>query len=596
MLRENLELWSLVSRRRRYQLGVLLVCAVVSTLSEALSIGAVIPFLGLLVAAPEFLADERFAAVMASFGIADVSGALLFCFVVFFVSVVFSAFLRLLVLAGQTYLGYRIGAELSDDVFNRCLFQPIEFHRAKNSNEIIAAAMNKAQEVIDHNLMPALLLMSSTLMLAVILGMLCFINFRMALLGCLSISLVYFIVVVLLRDRLYVIGKIVDRELITSIRLLRESLDAIREIIISQLQERYLKSFSESNRKLRKSYADRLILGSFPKIFIETFVILIIASFGFILSKEDGLLIAMLPTMAAFVLGAQRLLPVSQQIYFSWSRLRTGDPVLNEVLAFLRLPFRGEKNSPDYKPSLSFDKTIELKSVHFRYPNREEWVLRNLSITIPKGRRVAIVGASGSGKSTVLDIVMGLIEPTDGEVLIDGKKLTTEYFGEWRKNIALVPQSIYLLDGSIKDNVAFGLNKKDLDLVGISKALDVASLSKEVSGWSRGLETSVGEFGDGLSGGQRQRIGMARAIYKNSPILVLDEATSALDWSIEKDVIDNVFTNRPDQTVIIVSHRHYTLEGCDLIYKLNEFGGVEWSGKYEDFIGLAEENKNEGPR
>ena len=296
-------------------------------------------------------------------------------------------------------------------------------------------------------------------------------------------------------------------------------------------------------------------------------------------SSEDGLLAA-LPVLGAIALGAQRLLPVLQIMYSSFSAIRGGLEVLNDVLNLLdqeRLEYKDV--GLDFK--INFKHSISLENMEFRYQENLPLVLENISIDIPKGARIGFIGLTGSGKSTLLDIIMGLLFCSKGNLLIDGKKIDVTNNVHWQKNIAHVPQSIYLSDNSISENIAFGIPYEEIDHKRVKNVAKCAQIDKTIESLKEKYQTHVGERGARLSGGQIQRIGIARALYKNTDVIILDEATSALDNLTELAVINAIEDLEKDITIIMVAHRLTTLKKCQKIIELKD-GKILRSGTYKE--------------
>ncbi len=290
-----------------------------------------------------------------------------------------------------------------------------------------------------------------------------------------------------------------------------------------------------------------------------------------------------LPLLGAFALGAQRLLPGLQQIYFSWSIINGNHAVLADVTAWLTIVNKAVKTENPLISSLDFRKSIELQDISFQYAGTEKKVLSNVRLTIPKGSRVGFIGETGSGKSTLLDVIMGLLTPAGGQLRIDGRNVDSGNVKAWQQNIAHVSQAIFLADGSMLENIAFGIPAAQIDIEQVKKAARLAQIHEFIDGLPDGYQTLVGERGVRLSGGQRQRIGIARALYKEAKILVLDEATSALDDATEKAVMAAIDSLDDNLTVLLIAHRLSTLAGCDTVIELSQ-GKVLRTGDYAVMI------------
>jgi ABC-type multidrug transport system fused ATPase/permease subunit len=306
----------------------------------------------------------------------------------------------------------------------------------------------------------------------------------------------------------------------------------------------------------------------------------LIALLAYWLSLRTGGLSAAIPALGALAIGAQKLFPQMQQIYYGWASLSGSSAALAEVVALLEQPIPDEYFKPSPASPAHLEHGIVLRNVGFRYRKDAPVVICRLSLQIPRGARVGFIGKTGSGKSTVLDLIMGLLEPTSGGIEIDGQLLTSANRRAWQACIAHVPQSIYLTDATIAENIAFGLYVHDIDQQRVREAARKAQLAEFIEGLPAQYQTAVGERGVRLSGGQRQRIGLARALYKQADVLVLDEATSALDDATEAAVMQAIDSLGKDITVLMVAHRVSTLRNCDRIFELKN-GSLFREGSYQ---------------
>ena len=303
----------------------------------------------------------------------------------------------------------------------------------------------------------------------------------------------------------------------------------------------------------------------------------LIAAFSLYVSGRPGGIVSALPMLGAMALGAQRLLPLFQQVYFSWAQIYGNRGTLANLAQLLDLPVKPE---PAGEPIAEFSVALDFDRVSFTYPTGTRPALDDVSLTVPKGARIGLVGKSGSGKSTLADLVMGLLDPTAGRLLIDGRKLDDSTRTSWQAQIAHVPQSIFLSDSTIASNIAFGREGGDIDMARVRAAAAAADLHDYIATLPAGYDSLVGERGIRLSGGQRQRIGIARALYKNATVLVLDEATSALDDETEGSVMAAIARLPRSLTVISIAHRLSTLRSCDTIVRLED-GRIVAMGPYD---------------
>lgn len=308
----------------------------------------------------------------------------------------------------------------------------------------------------------------------------------------------------------------------------------------------------------------------------------LIAMLAYALSRQEGGIAAALPVLGALALGAQRLLPALQQSYSAWAYITGGTPALADTIELLDSPIKPELLQPQPDP-LSFSDSITFDHVSFRYSKDGPWILDGLRMTIRKGARIGIVGSTGSGKSTALDLLMGLLTPASGTLEVDGKTITGELVRAWQRTIAHVPQSIFLSDSTLAENIAFGVPPDRIDMQRVKSAAARAHIAEFIESRPEGYKAMVGERGIRLSGGQRQRIGIARALYKQASVLIFDEATSALDNVTEQSVMEAIQGLDRDLTVIIVAHRLTTVRHCDGIFEMHD-GQVAHSGSFSELM------------
>jgi ATP-binding cassette subfamily B protein len=354
-------------------------------------------------------------------------------------------------------------------------------------------------------------------------------------------------------------------------------------MIIDGTQATYCKIYSDVDLPLRRAQANIQILGSCPRFGVEAVAMVLIAFLAFALAGRSTNIAGAIPIIGALALSAQRLLPLMQQIYSSWASMRGGRDTLQDALELLEqpLPAHAHGSLPN---SLGFNNRITIKNLSFRYTMQSPWVLRGVSLTIPKGCCVGFIGSTGSGKSTLLDVVMGLLQPTEGSLVIDDVTLTPENYRSWQTHIAHVPQAIFLADSTVAENIAFGVPSELIDHSRVREVAIKAQIAQTIESWDRKYSTLVGERGVRLSGGQRQRIGIARALYKQADVIVFDEATSALDSGTECAVMQAIECLGDDITVLIVAHRLTTLKKCSKVVELQE-GEIKREGTYVEVVG-----------
>jgi ABC-type multidrug transport system fused ATPase/permease subunit len=566
------QLWGQLSRRRRAQLGLLLIVMLASSVAEVLSLAAVLPFLAVLTN-PATLWNQRLVQQWApQLGIGSASELLLPITLAFVAAAIGAGAIRLLTLSLNGRLAAAIGSDLSCEAYRRTLYQPYAVQVARNSSGLIASISTDVSRVINQVLNPLLLLLSSALIVIALVGTLLAIDWAIAVGAGLVISLVYLVAMAGSKRPLQQLSQrqvALNQQLIQA---LQEGLGAIRDVLLDGSQPFYAATYRQADQQLRRAQAQGSFLSSYPRLVMEPAGMVLIAFVGYLLVLQGGVAKA-LPLLGALALGAQRLLPMAQKVYEGWAQTRNAKNSLANVLALLAQPLPAEALLPPLQP-LALRQSIRLEGVRFRYRPELTEVLQGLELEIRRGERIGLIGSTGSGKSTLVDLLMGLLTPTGGQILVDGADLhNPQQLGllpAWRAAIAHVPQSIYLADSSIAENIAFGIPKEQIDLERVRQAAEQAQIASFIESGPQGYDTFVGERGIRLSGGQRQRIGIARALYKRAQVLVLDEATAALDNATEQVVMEAVEGLSRELTVVMIAHRLSTVQRCDRIIHLEK--------------------------
>jgi ATP-binding cassette subfamily B protein len=392
----------------------------------------------------------------------------------------------------------------------------------------------------------------------------------------------YAMIIRFTRSSLLVDSQSMARESVHVIKALQEGLGGIRDVLIGGSQPTYCQIYRSADLRLRQAQSRSAFIAASPRYLMELLGMLLITLLTYLLVQQTEGLAKAIPILGAIALGAQRLLPVLQQAYGSWAAIQSGQASLQDTLELLDQPLPCHANQP-IAEALPFTQSVSFRHLAFRYSPQSPFVLKDLNLTIAKGSRVGFIGVTGSGKSTLLDIVMGLLEPTSGTLEIDDVPVTSENCRAWQLNIAHVPQTIFLADSTIEENIAFGVPKDQIDRARISKAAQQAQISEAIETWTKQYQTVIGERGIRLSGGQRQRIGIARALYKEADVIIFDEATSALDNETEHAVMQSIEGLSQDLTLLIIAHRLTTLKGCSQIVEL-EGGGIKRIGSYQEIV------------
>ena len=574
-------LWHHISQRRRRQFMLLLGLMFMSVFAELISLGAVLPFLSILIA-PDRLFSQPFVADLANaWGITSADQLVLPLTVLLIVAALVAGAVRLLLLWVSTRLAFATGVDLSLEVFRRTLYQPYRVHVTLHSSEVISG-VNKASVVMFGVLLPGLLLISSLVLMVGIILTLLAIDAMVAIVAAVSFGTSYGIVIRVCHRQLQRDSQRVATEQTRAVKALQEGLGGIRDVLLDGTQVFFSEIYRKADHALKRAQGNNIFIGGSPRVAMEAIGLALIAAFAYALSRQPEGIVAGLPILGVFALGAQRLLPVLQQIYASWVSIVGAQASLVDLLEFLDQPLWVEAHQPEPAPLLFHD-AIRFDNVRFRYSSDGPWVLDDINFSIPKGARVGFVGHTGSGKSTVLDLLMGLLEANEGQILVDGQPISGNRLRAWQRSIAHVPQSIYLADTTLAENIAFGVPPDTIDLDRVQQAARQAQIADFIEGSPEGYQAYVGERGIRLSGGQRQRIGIARALYKQASVLVFDEATSALDNATEQSVMDAIEGLSSDLTILLIAHRLTTVRRCDTIVEL-EHGRVVAQDTYEQLI------------
>ena len=560
-------IWKYIKKRRRVQLYLLLILMIINGFSEVISLGAVIPFLTSLTNPENIQKLPYVKKIFIDTNLIN-QNQLLFIFSgIFALTSLLAAIIRSFNFWLNGRLAAYIGSDLSCECYARVLHQPYKNHVNKNSSTLISAATSQIQIIVDVLRSILQLVTSSILTIFLLLGII-LINWKIALFFLFSFSILYIFIAIRIRKKLVSNGSIIVDSSVKQVKAIQEGLGFIRDIILENSQSRYINIYRKSDFKQRIYTVDNLFLRAFPRFALEAFGMISIAFIAtfLVISSSNS---AVIPVLGAIALAAQRMLPSLQIVYSQWAFIKGSKASQATILSILdeSTDFNTNKSS-----RFSFKNNIKLKSVSFKYDKSSENILDSINLKINKGEKIGLVGKTGSGKSTLVDIIMGLLEPVSGTLSIDEKDLSLKknknLLYSWRSLIAHVPQNIYLADCSIAENIALGCSIEQINFERLKDVAEKAKISEFIERNPKGFYQRVGERGLLLSGGQRQRIGIARALYQNKSFLVLDEATSALDSSTELEVMESIKGLSNDLTLLIISHRISTLNCCDRVLKI----------------------------
>lgn len=579
-----IQLIKFIDTKYKLQLIFLLFLMILSSIAELLSLAMVIPFLSILSDPDIILKSEIGKQLINNLAINDLDNIVIPITLIFCFFVTLSGLIRLLSIRFIWKISGNIGASLSSKAYNNLLFENYEKHLNRNSSSVISTISIDSTRIVNEILNPILLMISSGLIaLTIILGLV-IINWLVALFSSLIVLIFYIVVIYSSRKKIESNSQLSVRLNQDVIKYLQEGIGSIRDVILSGSQNYYSKGFVKTSFALRKKQAESNFLTLYPRLVLEPFGILLIALIGTILTIQNGSLDKALPFLGALILGTQRIIPMVQKVYEGISSSQIAKDSLENFLKLLLI------QNPNYKNKklnpLHFTDKISFNNVSFRYSSRKGLILKDLNFTIKKGERVGIIGETGSGKSTTIDLLMGLITPSKGFIKIDNSNLhdkrNPNLIQKWRQSISHVPQNIFLTDSTIIENIAFGIDKINIDYERALKAARLSQLHKFIVNLPYGYETIIGEKGSFLSGGQKQRLGIARSLYRKTEILIFDEATSSLDSKTEESIMNSIDLLAENHTILLIAHRISTLKNCNRI--LNLKNGTLKEVNFEDLI------------
>lgn len=578
----------LLTPEERKRAILLLTMILIMALLDTIGVASIMPFIAVLTN-PGIVEKNLFLQFLYEkskiFGISNVDEFIIFLgILVFFVLIISLSFKSLTIYAQLRFAQMRehsIGKRLLESY----LSQPYSWSLSRNSADFSKTILSEVNLIIQQAITPMITLLANGAVAIAILILLIIVDPYIALLIICTLGLAYWIIYKLIRKYLKNIGE--ERLKVNQLRFtsVNEVFGAGKEVKLGGLESTYIDKFGKTSKIFAKHQASMKVLAQLPRYGIEAigFGGMILFTLYYLLQSNS--FSNALPLIALYAFGGYRILPALQQSYNSISNLRFAGPALDNLCEELKL---NRKNlSKKFINTLPFEKNIILKNISYNYPNTKQTSIKNINMEISACSIIGLVGATGSGKTTTADILLGLLEPQGGKLEVDGKVINDNNLKSWQKCIGYVPQHIFLSDDTIAANIALGFDLNNIDHNAIEKSAKVANLHEFITNeLPEGYKTIIGERGVRLSGGQRQRLGIARAIYTNPKVLVLDEATSALDNLTEKFIMDSINKLRKNTTIILIAHRLTTIKNCDKIFLLED-GKLTNQGSYEELINLS---------
>lgn len=574
-------LWEHLSLKKRIQFLFFFILIFLGSMLEIISLSSILPFLSAFTNTEAVMNYPVISDFLIYYNLTNPSQIIMSLTIIFIAAILISGTTRLLLLFLGTKLSFSSGHELSVNIYRKTLYQPYETHIVRNSSEIIAGITAKVS-IVTMVLNNSVLLFNSFFLIIIVAIALILLNPMVAVISAVSFAVFYSLITWLVHGKLKINSKYISAETTQIVKIVQEGMNGIRDIILDSSQNIYYSIFGKSDLKLKNAQSSNIFISASPKYLLESFGMIIIAIIAYSLYTPENGISNALPLLGALAIGAQRMLPAAQQCYASWSSIIGSKDPLLDILKLLDQQEPLSLLEPNIEP-LKFKKSIEIKNLSFRYDINNKNTLNKINIKIKKGTKVAFIGSTGSGKSTAIDLIMGLLKPTEGEIIIDGCKLKNEDIRNWQKSISHVPQSVFLSDTSIEENITFNTNANDAEFELLKTVSKQSQLDVFIESLPNKYKTNVGESGASLSGGQIQRIGIARALFKRANILILDEATSALDTLTEKKVMEAISKSNKDLTIIMITHRLSTIKEFDIIYEFKS-GVIASKGNYNELL------------
>jgi len=586
MLKVIKQLFSLLTDNQLKQFYTLQVLVVVMAFTELLGIASIAPFMALVGDISILEKEGLFAELYRISSLNNPMDFLFYTGLIVLVMLTFSTIVSMFTIWKLSIFGARIGTEIADRLYTYYMQQSWQFHASGSSAQLTKQVSTEAMRISSGIVQP-LMQMNAKIVLALVISISIIIyDPIVAILGLSIFSLAYFTLYRLVRKKLVNNGQKLSQVATDRFRLMNEGFGGIKDVLLLNRSSDFIERFQDSGKTFARAQGTNIAISQVPRYFIELIACGAMISLVLILIKlHSGNLGEILPILAVYALAAFKLLPALQQIYSSISNIKGSIAAFEAVKDDLEQSFKNQKtvNRTSTPAPVVLKKDINLSNIKFSYPGKDRAAINGVNMTIPANSVIGLVGSSGSGKSTLIDLLLGLLTPQKGILYVDDIPITAENKRAWQDLLGFVPQSIFLSEGTIAENIAFGVPVKDINLEQVNKALTLANLTELVEQLPEGIRTKVGERGVQLSGGQRQRIGIARALYHEAEVLVFDEATSALDGITEKIVMDAIHEFSGKKTIIMIAHRLKTVEKCDIIYLMKQ-GNIVDSGSYEELI------------
>jgi len=590
MLNIYRKLYNILDARERWLTLLVFIFMILVALLETLGVASIMPFMSVLANPGVIITNHYLAAAYAWLGFNSTEKFLFFLGVVFLVLIVGSQIVKAIAFWMQARFAHTRNHSWSCRLIRNYLHQPYDWFLSQHSGTLGASVLHEINQLVHGVLFPAIQLVSNGLVTVFLLTLMFAVDPVLAMSVALVLGIVYVALFIFLRRYIHRMGeqsRIATRE---RFKVAQEAFGGVKDVKVAGLEDVFVERYRVPSLRLTRTEVTIKMMAELPSFIMQALILGgVMAMLLYFLASRGGLQEA-LPVFSLYVFAGYRIMPSLQSIYRFLSNIRYNAPVLETLHPDLQLMQRNvlassanvdESSEIEY---LGLSEILQLNNIYYCYPGADKHALKDVSMKIQARSTVGLVGPTGSGKTTLVDMILGLLQPESGEISADGKQITPALRRAWQRSIGYVPQHIYLSDDPISSNIAFGIPKNQIDHDSVERAAKAANMHEFViNELQYGYDTLVGERGVRLSGGQRQRIGIARALYRNPDILILDEATSALDNLTEQAVMDAVYNLGKKKTIILIAHRLSTVRECDAIFYL-EKGQVIAAGTYDELL------------
>jgi ATP-binding cassette, subfamily B, bacterial PglK len=564
-------------------ISFLFFCILIKSIVELIGIASITPFVSVMVNPEIIQSNEYLNYAYKYFNFENTNLFLNYLggltLILLLVTNITSAFVEWIIIRFSKVMEYRLSTQL----MSQYLSNNYEFFLGSNSTNLGKNILAEVQRCIDGVIFPLMIACSKSVTAIFILALLIYVEPFAAIGMCLIFGGGYFLIFMFVRKRLFNLGSLSSEALSKRFQTINEAFVGVKDIKLRGIEQTFIYRYKKSAKRLAYYNIYQHVVSIMPRYILETLAFGGVVLVMLYLVNDGGNFQSIIPIIALYVFAGYKLMPALQNIYSSIVTVRFNIP----ALIILSDDLKGENLSIKLNirelSEINFKESLDLKSVFFKYSQSNKYAIKNLSLSIKANSTIGIVGSTGAGKTTLVDLILGLLESNQGEINVDKKSINSKNMHLWQKKIAYMPQNVFLIDDTISANIAFGLSKNEIEFDKIVNAAKIANLHDFINTLDKGYDTSIGEQGIKLSGGERQRLGIARTIYNNPEIIVLDEGTSALDTVTEVAVMEAIKSLAKEKTIILIAHRLSTVKNCDIIYLMNN-GEIEEYGSYDELI------------